>query len=255
MRIIHFLFLLILSLFSIKSLSQQTQKNYAFADSIKSVAIIELFSSEDCSSCPEADAMVNKIALDAANARQPVFVLEEHVDYLNHFGWKDTFANKQFEDRQLAYQHFFKKNASYTPQILVNGTREVYAANLSMADLVIEEALKIPSQVNITFSINNYADSTAEADYHLSSINKNWIINFAVVQKIGISHVTAGENSGRTLTHLNIVEQLQSDNITIPDGIMPLMHLPLYKPNTYSIIVFVQDKQTMKIVGATQMDI
>jgi hypothetical protein len=224
-------------------------------DSTQPIAVVELFSSEGCSGCPPADAMLNTIAIDAANKHLPIYVLEEDVDYLDNSEWKDTFGDKQFSRRQQNYDRFLNNSNKYAPQILVNGINEIYAANNIMASQVINKVLKEPALVSISVSINPLNDTTDEVDYHLSSTDKNWIINFALVQKNAVSHITGGENKGLTLTHINVVRQLISDPITIPDGIAQFNNIPKYATSTYSIIAFVQDKLTMKIVGAVQIDI
>ncbi len=254
------LFIITLTLFTPFLLFAQTGEQLGNAkpvakDSVQHIAVIELFSSEGCSGCPPADAMINNIAIDAAENHQPIYVLEEDVDYLNNSGWIDPFGDKQFSQRQQNYQRFFHGTGLYTPQIFVNGIHEIYAANYAMANDVIDQALKEPALVSISVSINPLNDSTAEMDYHLSSTGKSWVINFALVQKNAVSSITSGENSGLTLTHVNVVMQLISDPITIPDGMAQFNNMPKYAPNTFSVIAFVQDKLTMKIIGAVQIDI
>jgi hypothetical protein len=224
-------------------------------DSLQPIAVIELFSSEGCSGCPPADAMMINIANDAVKNHQPVYVLEEDVDYADSPEWKDAFGNKQFSHRQQYYLDFFHNNNNYIPLIRVNGIHEIYAANTIMANQVINKALKEPALVSISVSINPVNDSTLQADYHLSSSDTNWVINFALVQKNAVSYITGGENKGLTLTHINVVRQLITSSITIPDGIAQLNNIPKYTANTYSVIAFVQDKLTMKIIGAVQVDI
>ena len=221
---------------------------------IQSVAVIELFSSEGCSSCPSADDMINKIAIDAGKKHLPIYVLEEHVDYLNNTEWKDTFSGKQFTDRQKNYKQALHDDNIYTPQIFVNGPHEVYVPNAEMVTEEINKALKEPALTTISFSVNPVNDSIAEVDYHLSTSDKNWIVNFVLVQKNAVTHITSGENKGLTLTHLNVAKQIVSDSVSIPDGIVQL-NIPKYEVNTFSVIAFIQDKITMKIIGATQMNI
>jgi hypothetical protein len=182
-------------------------------------------------------------------------VLEEDVDYLDNSEWKDTFGDKQFSQRQKYYQQFFHNSGLYTPQIFVNGINPIYGANNIMADDVINKALKEPAHVTISVSFNPLNDSTVEMDYHLSSTDTNWVINFALVQKNAVSHITDGENKGLNLTHVNVVRKLITDPISIPDGIAQFNNIPKYAAKTYSVIAFVQDKLTMKIIGAVQLDI
>src|SRR4051812_28119465 len=84
-------------------------------------AVIELFTSEGCSSCPAADALVAKIA---AENHPGVIFLSYHVDYWNRLGWQDVFSDARFTKRQAAYGDHFKLNSVYTPQIVVNGEKQ-----------------------------------------------------------------------------------------------------------------------------------
>src|ERR1700743_69163 len=88
----------------------------------KGIAVIELFTSEGCSSCPPADELVAKIQKE--NKDKPVYILAYHVDYWDRLGWKDSFSNADFTKRQNSYAKVLRLQSVYTPQIIVNGKTE-----------------------------------------------------------------------------------------------------------------------------------
>src|SRR5258708_1319851 len=85
-------------------------------------AVVELFTSEGCSSCPPADAIAAKLAKDYAGQ---VYVLGFHVDYWDHLGWKYAYSNPEWSNRQKAYATILKLESIYTPQVVVNGKKEL----------------------------------------------------------------------------------------------------------------------------------
>ncbi len=88
----------------------------------KGFALLELFTSEGCSSCPAADALLAKIQQEAQG--KPIYVLAYHVDYWDRLGWKDIFSNRDFTRRQNEYGGWMNLNSVYTPQVVINGSNE-----------------------------------------------------------------------------------------------------------------------------------
>src|SRR5207344_36570 len=84
------------------------------------IALVELFTSEGCSSCPRADALLERLAADAATSGRPVYCLSFHVDYWDHLGWKDRFSSAAFTERQGEYAKRLGATSLYTPQMVVN---------------------------------------------------------------------------------------------------------------------------------------
>src|SRR5579863_9472756 len=92
-----------------------------YPSNLKGFAIVELFSSEGCSSCPPAEAVMHKLIGKANTQYLPVYVIEFHVDYWDYLAWKDTFAMAEYSQRQQDYGDFFKLSSIYTPQVIING--------------------------------------------------------------------------------------------------------------------------------------
>src|SRR6266487_818356 len=115
-------------------------------DSTKGFAVVELFTSEGCSSCPPADAVIAKLSEEY---KCNVYVLGFHVDYWNHLGWKDIFSNAAYTQRQYRYGQIFHLNSVYTPQVVVNGKTEFVGSNENKLRNTITQELKNSPTTNI----------------------------------------------------------------------------------------------------------
>ena len=124
-------------------------KNSAEAFDKKGFAVVELFTSEGCSSCPAADAAVARLL---AKNNEQVYVLAYHVDYWNKLGWKDSFSKAEYSQRQSGYAAQFKLNSTYTPQIVVNGSSEFVGSDERKLKSNVEKKLleALPSDLSIT---------------------------------------------------------------------------------------------------------
>ena len=105
------------------------------------VAVVELFTSEGCSSCPPADRVLSRVASRAAAEALPVYTLSFHVDYWNYLGWRDRFSNPNYSERQHGYSAISPNGGSYTPQAVINGESECVGSDASQIDALIAAAL------------------------------------------------------------------------------------------------------------------
>lgn len=219
-------------------------------------ALVELFTSEGCSSCPPADRLASELA-DESGTRN-VFVLSYHVDYWDRLGWKDPYASEAASERQRAYAKTLRDQRVYTPQMIVNGAVGFVGSNKKRAEQEIERALERPAPVEVVAETRaSGADAVridARVEMEVELIHRNWDIVAAVVER-GLSQTPdRGENKGRTLEHDNVVrafrvEALEGDDVTIeidvPSGV---------DREQASIIVYVQDTRTRKILGVTRVE-
>ncbi len=214
----------------------------------KGTAFIELFTSEGCSSCPPADRLLNKIAHEKGNE---VFVLSYHVDYWDNIGWKDPFSQAAFSNRQRHYAQRFSSESVYTPQVVVNGMEEFVGSNETRLRSSIAKSTPI-APLNIKATRKD--KSTIQLAYTIES-KMPLVLNFALIKKEATSVVKRGENSGRTLHHVNIVQELKTleplseagtTEINFPSGSNEL---------DFEIIAFTQHKTSYKITGAAQIPI
>jgi len=159
--------------------------------------VLELFQSQGCSSCPPANANVN-----ALSSRDDVLALSFAVTYWDRLGWRDTFAKREFTNRQYDYAHGLGHANVYTPQIVLNGQQDLSGINRGQLDAAIARAARVPayplSLAGDTLSIAAAAPPRAPADV--------WLVRYDP-RTIEVP-IQAGENGGRTLPHKNIVREL-----------------------------------------------
>lgn len=213
-------------------------------------ALVELYTSEGCSSCPPADAVVAKIEKESAG--KPIYILAYHVDYWNHLGWKDQFSSADFSKRQKDYARYLKTDGIYTPQIIVNGKTEFIGSEEKTLRNAISTNLQNVEAGKISLEAVNITPKQFTLKYTIVNIDKNAVLQLAVVEKSATSKVAAGENGGRTLEHVQIVRRLQqvdlkgeagSANIALPDG---------FNAKAWEIIGFLQNKSSGAVTGAAR---
>jgi hypothetical protein len=214
-----------------------------------SFAIIELFTSEGCSSCPPADA-----AMAAVIKQYPanVFVLGYHVDYWDRLGWKDAFSNAAWTDRQSSYAAALHLNSIYTPQAIVNGRTEFIGSNEAMLYASIRRELDHPAANTITITATSKDAATIAVSYNTNQTGKA-TLNMALVQLHATTVVKRGENQGKYLTHVNIVRDFKKTrdasgtiNLQLPAGLSPA---------DCQVIAFLQDKPGTAITAAARTTI
>ena len=130
-------------------------------------AVVELFTSEGCSSCPPADKLLGQIDERARADGSRVFPLAFHVDYWNHLGWTDPFSSEASSNRQRDYGRALHLESIYTPQMIVNGEREFVGSNGEIAEKAVSEALSRPEENTITLHLGvgrEYGDVLTEYD-------------------------------------------------------------------------------------------
>lgn len=178
------------------------------ATSTNGFALIELFTSEGCSSCPAAEAIVKKIS---GMHRDNLYVLSFHVDYWNRLGWIDKFSSPVYSARQRAYGLHFKLDGVYTPQVVVNGSYQMVGSNEAQLKQSVDTEIKNMVNKDIELSARLANSGTVAVNYKINA-PVNTVLNIALVQGESQTNVKAGENEGRTLHHINIVRDLKRSN-------------------------------------------
>ena len=168
-------------------------------------AVVELFTSEGCSSCPPADEVLAKIA---AENKDNVFVLGYHVDYWDRLGWKDAYSSAAYTRRQQDYARVLRLSSIYTPQVVVNGGKEMVGSEEKTLRSVIGEDLKKPGGKKIALQTGSDGKNI-KVTFQTTSRDED-ILYIALVQSHAETRVGAGENSGRRLQHINIVRDLKT---------------------------------------------
>lgn len=216
----------------------------------KGIAVLELFTSEGCSSCPPADALMGKIQNEYKDGH--VYVLAYHVDYWDKQGWKDIFSNADYTKRQYDYAQWLGIEPVYTPQVIINGKTEHIASQESIVRASITKALSKPAIANLSLKAIQKNDILT-VTHTISGASKNSRLLLAIIQKTAQSKVRRGENGGRVLSHYQIVRHLHntalnrsgkgSANINLPKG---------FNSKDFEVIGVVQDMNSGAILGAAK---
>ncbi len=212
--------------------------------------IVELFTSEGCSSCPPADEAVASIAKVYPDN---VYVLAFHVDYWNHLGWKDEFSDPDYSERQREYAAFFNNRNIYTPQVIVNGKKEFVGSNSSLLQSTIESELKNTTNNTINVIITSNDDKNVFVNYKVDNNNESQL-NIALIQLNASTAVKRGENKGRKLEHINIVRDFKTVLLNKKQSGTVKLTLPagLSKGN-FKVIAFLQHKNDLLIDGVKKI--
>lgn len=219
------------------------------------VAVVELFTSEECSSCPSADKVLTKLVEEHAQSKAPVYCLTFHVDYWDDLGWPDRFADQRFTQRQRDYAQALNLRGLYTPQMIVNGQTEFVGSNSKTAAEAIANAQQTPSQVSITLSTKRLAGGKVHVHYTLADQPGKAVIFFALVESGITTEVPRGENAGETLKHSNVVRAWESVDLQSKTSGDVTLELPHDMNLTQSrVIAFAQESKTMKVLGAKQTE-
>jgi hypothetical protein len=212
-------------------------------------AVIELFTSQGCSSCPPADALLKTLAGDPS-----IIALSLPVDYWNYLGWKDTFASPRNSERQRNYARTRGDGAIYTPQAIINGALHVNGASKDAIEHAIDATSKTasPTQVPVRFwqerNTLNFAMG-AEGPGHSPREATIWL---GVVQMSGSVPVSTGENAGKTLTYTNIVRELTPIGIWKGQPLeVQLPRAAMMQADVQKVVVLVQEGRSGPIIGAT----
>ena len=165
------------------------------------LAVVELFTSEGCSSCPPADEAVRVVA---AQHQSGVFILSFHVDYWDRLGWKDPFSSAQYTSRQQDYAKAFRLSSIYTPQVIVNGSEEFVGSDAGRLQQAIHKSLDAGASQPLSVDIKIENNNQVSIKYKLEASGTSYL-NLALVQLHATTQVKAGEHNGLTLNHVNIV--------------------------------------------------
>lgn len=219
-------------------------------NSSKGFAVIELFTSEGCSSCPPADAVIAKIEQESAG--QPIYILAFHVDYWDRMGWKDTFSSADYTRRQYQYKNWLHIQSVYTPQAVVNGRTELVASEEGVLRNAMNNCLKKDASAQISLSDLTTGPNKASLQYHVQGAAANTGLLVALVQKSAQSKVERGENAGRTLTHVQIVRSLQTLQLKQNNGVISVNLPKNFDAQQYELIAFLQNQADGAITAATK---
>ncbi len=236
-----------------------------------SPVIVELFTSEGCSSCPSADKVLARLIREQNVSGANIIALSEHVDYWNSLGWKDPFSSEIYTNRQHEYARKMRLASIYTPQMVVDGQKEFVgsdeevarqsiakAAKQPKADIMFEDnpekrAMQTKPGINIPFTVQNLpaVQKGDEAEVFL-----------AIVQDSANTKVRAGENSGSSLDHVSILRTLARAGAIASSSSSSFKGNATFGTDHYDfratpshLTVFIQERKSRRILGAASLKI
>lgn len=172
-------------------------------------ALVELYTSQGCSSCPPADELLRTIDDVAQKQGLPIYVLSYHVDYWNSLGWKDPYSQAVFSQRQRSAAQRSGNGRVYTPQMVVNGTESFVGSNSRLATDAIKGALAQQAETTIKLSTIQKGDQLT-VRYEVDTPHEGDQIVVVLTSDVQSNKVPRGENAGRTLTHRHVVMAYKS---------------------------------------------
>jgi hypothetical protein len=217
--------------------------------SVPARAVVELFTSQGCSSCPPADALLKKLADDPS-----IIALSLPVDYWNYLGWKDTFASPRNSERQRNYARARGDGAIYTPQAIINGEIHVNGASESAIKQAIEKTLATagPGHIPVRFWQERNRLNFALGGEEPGHAPREATIWLGVVQSSGTVDIKQGENQGKKLTYTNIVRELTPIGIWKGEPVeVQLPRAALMQAEVQKIVVLLQEDRSGPIIGGT----
>jgi len=223
--------------------------------------LVELFTSEGCSSCPPADALLRQVNGSQTSDGQLIVGISEHVTYWNSLGWSDPYSSSAYTDRQDAYSQRFHLDGVYTPQMVIDGSQQVNGSNGGQVAHAIQTAAAQPGKLQIAITDASWDNDVLHATVSVADLSpqaaKGTVLYAVLADDEDTSNVAKGENSGRTLKHVSVVRVMQKVSplhgpysgpveIKLPRGV---------ERSKMRLIVFAQKGQNGQIFGAAQREV
>jgi hypothetical protein len=215
--------------------------------------LVELFTSEGCSSCPPADALLRQIDGTTTAAGQLIVGLSEHVSYWDGLGWKDRFSSELYTRRQNAYGSHFGLDSVYTPQMVVNGREQFVGGDRGRleASLAAEARRK---QVDLQITSARVEGSDVVFGYRTAGLPEGgrWQVVAVLTDDVDRTSVERGENSGRKLVHVSVARAMNAVG-ALKEGGQEQLRLALPAPfegaSGHHLVVFAQEDGVGAVVG------
>ena len=215
--------------------------------------VVELFTSEGCSSCPPADALLGKLRDMGTDEGAEVFILGEHVDYWDTGGWSDRFSSADLTQRQGDYAHRFKLNSSYTPQMVIDGRTELVGNSERRVRAELAEAAKAPKPAHVKLGWSGEGKLQVDVE---STGDLGGKVILAITEDGLSTRVYGGENGGRILNHSGVVRDLREVGSLKQgkfSGSVKTARHPDWKSENLRAVVFVQKAGHGEVLGAASL--
>ncbi|HKW88916.1 MAG TPA: DUF1223 domain-containing protein [Candidatus Acidoferrales bacterium] len=246
---------------AVPALNSRAQSPAPDTSAANKPVVVELFTAEGCSDCPPAEALLQRMEQQPLRGVE-IIPLEEHVDYWNQYGWIDPYSSGEWTARQQEYVAKAKGNTPYTPEMVVEGDAQFVGSNGRAAQQAIEKAVSEPqTQITIgagqTESKNEESFAVTVGKLIGSDAGDAAQVWLAVTEDGLHSAVTAGENAGHTLSHAAVLRSLHKIGVASAAGDSnsfagneKVKLNSSWKRENLRVVVFVQDKKSLKILGA-----
>ena len=241
--------------------SSQTPAKPASASGARVPVVLELFTSEGCSTCPPADALLTKLAEQQPVAGAEIIAIEEHVDYWDQQGWVDPFSSSQWTERQRVYATGLADHGVYTPELVVNGTSGFVGSHAGDTFHAIAGAVaQTPTKISISAEKSEKRDHArlrVEAGKLEGAQANDTAEVWVAITETGLhSAVSGGENAGHDLHHAPVLRWLHKAGTANPNGATAFSgesDVKLdsgWKRQNLHAVAFVQEKRSHHILGA-----
>ncbi|MDH3493388.1 MAG: DUF1223 domain-containing protein [Acidobacteriota bacterium] len=218
--------------------------------------LVELFTSEGCSSCPPAEELLAKFDREQPVENVELITLAFHVDYWDELGWKDKYASPLFTQRQRIYDRKFRTGQIYTPQMVVDGEIGFVGSREKDAKKAIEKSVKAPKAAfDLSIDGNQLRISISEIP------NTEQSTVFVAFAEDGLgSDVKSGENAGKMLKHVSVVRELRAiGRLSGTDqdfkAVVPLLTDQSWQIDNMRIIIFIQENASRRIHGVSRISL
>lgn len=235
----------------LKSAENETEVATSEIVSYDPIVVLELFTSQGCSSCPAADMLLETKKKQFSNE---VYALSYHVDYWNYIGWEDPFSKSVYTVKQRRYNRKFRNRSNYTPQLVINGKEHFVGSNKVEVNAGIDKYIKEKTENNLILKELRSSEGSVAFAYKVEGKRTDKNIRILLVIDERTTSVKRGENRNRTLKNSNIVvaEQIQgvdseerSTSIAIPEIVNAT--------DKISLIVLVEDNEYNITAAAKQL--
>lgn len=224
------------------SLHAQTESGFA---------VVELFTSQGCSSCPPADEVLSAIDSAARERGRAVIPLSFHVDYWDYIGWRDTFSDGRFTQRQRDYALAMNERGVYTPQAVINGRTHLVGSRRSALERQIQEALARDPSHHVQLRVQRDGNMLT-VSHRVTGPSQDIEVHLALVERGLIENIRRGENRRRRLRYDNVVRNWRPGLATSGETMIPLRRV---RAANASIVGLVQSRRSRHIVGASRVDL
>ena len=215
----------------------------------KNPVVLELFTSQGCSSCPPADRLLGKYA-----SKKNIIALSFHVDYWDRLGWKDPFSSHRYSERQYRYASALKSGI-FTPQLVIDGETQLVGSESTRIASAKSNLLVQETQAHLLLEKPEVKNDNINLLFHLSGNLSGSILHIAFIEKKAVTVVGSGENRDHTLSEYNVVRSFtEADTFKAGENKLSMNFPSSLQPGNRKIVLLLQQIKSLKITAAGQAE-